>query len=295
MTRPVTYRPRGSRAATVIKPGLGSPVGRMAQYVVGGFRKQRLRPIRRAQILRFFEDWPRGRVLDAPAGSLWLARALAARRFEVDALDLLAHESDVAAAGVIRYVRGDLDDGLPQFADRTFDYVVCVEGLEHLERPALLLREFGRVLKPHGLLLVTTPNIVSLRSRLKFLLFGYYDGFRRRTLFRRLGTRPDRETPHITPLHPQFLYYWLTGAGFTHIRALELRVRRLERWVLLPLAALIAGLGRAAGGTTGEPHYAEYLALLVSCPVLFSPTLILTAQKADRVESGGTISRGTRP
>jgi 2-polyprenyl-3-methyl-5-hydroxy-6-metoxy-1,4-benzoquinol methylase len=265
----------------------------MAQYVGRGFSKQRLRPIRRAQILRLVEDWPCGRVLDAPAGSLWLARALAARRFEVDAFDLLAHDSDLATAGVIRYMRGNLDEGLPQFADRTFDYVVCVEGLEHLEHPALLLREFGRVLKPRGRLLVTTPNIVSLRSRLKFLLFGYYDGFRRRTLFRRIGMPPDHETPHITPLHPQFLYYWLTGAGFTHIRAQDLRVRHLERWVLLPLAMLIAGLGQAAGRASGEPHYAEYLTLLVSWPVLFSPTLILTAQRADpsRETTAGTVQR----
>ncbi len=199
-----------TRLRLVRKIGLGVMVGTSARH-----RKQRIRPIRRAQILGFFEALPRGRVLDAPSGSLWLTRALAARGFEVHAIDRLDPDVD-SIGGCIHCLRSDLNDGLAPFADGTFDYVISIEGLEHLERPALLLREFARVLKRHGLLLLTTPNISSLRSRLKFLLFGYFDGFRRRTLFRRLG-RTAPETGHIMPVHLQFLYYWLTDAGFTHI------------------------------------------------------------------------------
>ncbi len=53
--------------------------------------------------------------LDAPAGSLWLTRALARRGFEADAVDRLPHE---------QHAGGGLDEGLAQFADRTFDHVV---------------------------------------------------------------------------------------------------------------------------------------------------------------------------
>lgn len=260
----------------------------------GGWRaKQRVRPVRRTQILRLLEDLPRGRVLDAPAGSLWLARALASRGFEVDAVDRLPHEQH-AGGGCVRYARGDLDQGLAQFADRTFDYVVCVEGLEHLERPALLLREFGRVLKPYGLLLVTTPNVVSLRSRVKFLLFGYPDGFRRRSLFRRCGAWSELESPHIMPLHLQFLYYWLAKIGFLQIRVHDIRVRSWERLLLFPLAALVAGLRHLGGRTSREPHYDAYLTLLVSKPVLFSPTLVVTAQRAGPGEGKSDATRGRR-
>jgi hypothetical protein len=49
---------------------------------------------------------------------LWLAHALADHRFEGHALDLVDQEPSAAAAG-IRYVRGNLDDGLPQFGDHT--------------------------------------------------------------------------------------------------------------------------------------------------------------------------------
>lgn len=74
----------------------------------GWCAKQRVRPV----------------PLDAPAGSLWLARALASRGFEVDAVDRLPHEQHAVGGGFVRYSRGDLDEGLAQFADRTFDYVV---------------------------------------------------------------------------------------------------------------------------------------------------------------------------
>ncbi len=263
-------------------PSLATQLGRL--------RKRHVRPVRRARILHLLESHPCGRVLDAPAGSLWLARALASRGFAVDAIDLFPHEDHGAAIpGVIRSLRADLDEGLAQFADRSFDYVVSVEGLEHLERPALAVREFGRVLKPYGLLLVTTPNVVSLRSRIKFLLFGYYDGFRRRALFRHLAACPGDETPHVTPLHPQFLYYWLTRAGFVGIRAHDIRVRRWERWLLLPLALVVAGGRRFASRESNEPHYEAYLRLLSSRAVLFSPTLLVTARKPGPAEcwSGG--------
>ena len=273
-------RPRSPAA----EPG-GARVGQTPRARMGWVSKQRIRPVRRAQILRFFEDRPPGRVLDVTAGSLWLAGALAGRRFEVHALDLMDQESSARTAG-IRYVRGNLDDGLPQFDARTFDYVVCTEALEHLEHPALLLREFARLLRPHGVLLVTTPNIVSLRSRLKFLLFGYFDGFRRRALFRCLGRPGALDPPHISPLHIQFLYYWLVGAGFTHIQAHPLAVRRIERLALLPLAALVVTLGRAAGHDAGDCYQSDFLTLLISRPLLFSPTLILSARRAERADDG---------
>ena len=251
---------------------------------LGRLRKRPVRPVRRARILHLLESHPHGRVLDAPAGSLWLARALASRGFSVDAIDLFPREDHGGAIpGAIRSLRGDLDEGLAQFADRTFDYVVSVEGLEHLERPALAVREFGRM-KPCGPLLVTTPNVVSLRSRIKFLLFGYYDGFRRRALFHHLGSCPGGETPHVTPLHPQFLYYWLARAGFVGIRAHDIRARRWERLLLLPLALVVAGVRCLAHREADEPHYEAYLRLLSSRAVLFSPTLVVTARKSGPAE-----------
>jgi 2-polyprenyl-3-methyl-5-hydroxy-6-metoxy-1,4-benzoquinol methylase len=51
----------------------------------------------------------------------------------------------------------DLNDGVP-FASASFDLVWCSEVLEHLADPRAALAELRRVLRPGGVLLLTTPN-----------------------------------------------------------------------------------------------------------------------------------------
>ncbi len=45
------------------------------------------------------------------------------------------------------------------FADNCFDTIVCSEVIEHLNNPEKSLKEFERVLRPNGELVITTPNI----------------------------------------------------------------------------------------------------------------------------------------
>lgn len=54
-----------------------------------------------------------------------------------------------------------------------FDVVVCTEVLEHLPDPQLAIREFARVLRPGGKLLVTAP----LGCRLHQEPYHFYGGF----------------------------------------------------------------------------------------------------------------------
>jgi SAM-dependent methyltransferase len=55
-------------------------------------------------------------------------------------------------------------------ADQSVDGVVAGEILEHVSRSRLFLREIARVLRPGGWLVLSVPNIVSLKYRLSFLL-----------------------------------------------------------------------------------------------------------------------------
>jgi len=110
------------------------------------------------------------RVLDAPCGEGALALALSAAGYDVQAADM-----DPAAAARLqgRFHMVDLNGKLP-WPDASFDAFFCVEGIEHLENRFLFLREAGRVLRPGGKLVLTTPNIVALRSRVRFFASGFY-------------------------------------------------------------------------------------------------------------------------
>jgi len=51
----------------------------------------------------------------------------------------------------------DVMQGLP-FEDGTFDYIFCLELIEHVENPTFLLNQFKRALKDDGVLILSTPN-----------------------------------------------------------------------------------------------------------------------------------------
>lgn len=63
------------------------------------------------------------------------------------------------------------------YADATFDVVTATEVIEHLEDYRQVLREIYRVLKPGGVCILSTPNVLNLNSRLRFLGFGFYNLF----------------------------------------------------------------------------------------------------------------------
>jgi len=75
-----------------------------------------------------------------------------------------------------RFRSGDLNQRLP-IEDRAVDLVVSIETIEHLENPRALVRELVRVVRPGGLVLVTTPNQLSVLSKLSFVLKDHHANF----------------------------------------------------------------------------------------------------------------------
>lgn len=68
----------------------------------------------------------------------------------------------------------DLGGTLP-FADGTYDVVLATEVIEHLVDHPTFLREAGRILKSGGRLVLSTPNVHRLKSRLTFFWTGRHD------------------------------------------------------------------------------------------------------------------------
>src|SRR5207247_2386029 len=82
-------------------------------------------------VARILEPLPRGVLLDVPAGEGALTARLQSLGFEVQSCDL---NPEIFRLQDMEIRRGDLTATLP-YEQQSFDYVVCVEGLEHIENP----------------------------------------------------------------------------------------------------------------------------------------------------------------
>jgi 2-polyprenyl-6-hydroxyphenyl methylase/3-demethylubiquinone-9 3-methyltransferase len=116
-----------------------------------------------------------------------------------------------AQAGGLRVCQVRDPNGIP-FRSGAFDAVICLEVLEHLFRPDLALAEFGRVLRPQGVLIVTVPNAAYWHRRAELAVMGRWNPYGDD----RSITEPWRD-PHIRFLTNRSLRNVITRAGFDNV------------------------------------------------------------------------------
>ena len=126
----------------------------------------------------------------------------------------------------------DLNHEPLPYRDNEFDLITCSETLEHLENYWGVLREIFRVLKPGGIAVFSTPNILNLRSRFRFFSTGFYNLFG--------PVIPDEKdvfSPrgHIMPISWFYLANALTSIGFNDI---AMTVDKYQRRSLVPFIVL---------------------------------------------------------
>lgn len=223
---------------------------------------------------------PPGSLLDVGAGAGELAHALAQRGFVVTACDIYAR--DFKYHGQIPFVHVNLEGQWP-FAQETFNYVVCLEVIEHLSNPSQFVSKLASSLKPQGLLILSTPNILSLKSRLRFLTEGAWEYFREPLLERaQLAYANPKEHLHIAPLRIHEIEYFLSEAGLD-VEALQTTKRYTGlRKVLFPLELLIRLqmlLKRRRARRKGDISYSRISRVLLSPPVLYGQHLLVLARK----------------
>ena len=108
----------------------------------------------------------------------------------------------------IEFVPLDLDTGNVSLPDNVADVVCAVEVIEHLENPRAFVRELVRLAKPGGFVIVTTPNQLSLLSKLTLILKNQFNYFQE---------APGLYPAHITAVLEIDLIRIFTESGLTNI------------------------------------------------------------------------------
>ncbi|MEK6732748.1 MAG: methyltransferase domain-containing protein [Candidatus Omnitrophota bacterium] len=117
----------------------------------------------------------------------------------------------------------DLNKDFP-FSSSGFDAVILADVIEHLENPWHAIREAHRLLKSNGILIISIPNILSLKARIHFLLHGEF------LLF--YLPKEQQLYPHITPLTYLFLERILASSGFriNHVLSNVPFIEEADKW-----------------------------------------------------------------
>lgn len=159
------------------------------------------------------------------------------------------------------------------FENDRFDGVIFFEVIEHLFDVEAVLCEIRRVLKPGGVLLLTTPNICYWRRRVDLLLGRWNPHGDNLSI-----EQPWRD-PHIRFFNPEVLDACLNKCGFGSVTTGAVGGAFLRH---LPL------VGRWFPNRTSV----IYRCLERSWPSLFGYRLVTTARKEGSLENGGgSLSR----
>ena len=195
-----------------------------------------------ARRIEFAQEHAQGRTLEVGAGTGQIAGALM-REHEVVATDISLNMVAAMRAKGIEATACDAES-LP-FPDASFDTVVSAECIYYLDHPQRFLAEANRVLKPGGVLILTSASAIT----------SWYD--RARSALRAFGVKsmyfddPVHTFPSLTKLRTLAIE---SGFEITHTdRFVILPNARLDKFNRFlektPLAALAAFTGLVARKT----------------------------------------------
>jgi len=117
---------------------------------------------------------PGQRLLDVGCGDGILGMLVRNRFEEIYGVDISDKAIEVAQRRGIKAYKVNLNVEALPFEDNYFDSITCLATLQLIYDINTMLREFNRVLKPDGELVLTVPNMRAYWRIFKLVVLGYF-------------------------------------------------------------------------------------------------------------------------
>jgi hypothetical protein len=141
--------------------------------------------------------------------------------------------------------------------------------------------EINRIIKTNGFLIMSTPNILNLKSRFRFLFEGAYEYFREPPLDQVKNPKEVIFNLHLVPYRYQELEYLLSATGFKVENILTSIYEGYGTWFLLPIIKFQSWQKeRRTKRKGGNIDYKRIHKILLSKELLFGRHLIIRAKKS---------------
>lgn len=215
-------------------------------------------------------------VADIPSGSGAFIQRLKDKGFKtliaIDIENILEIKHD-------NFIQGDMTKPL-KISDESCDILVCIDGIEHIDEQFLFVREAYRILKNKGEIIISTPNISSLRSRWKWFTTGHHH---------KCNSPLDETNPnplhHIGMISFAELRYLLHSNGFQieEVRTNNMKLISFTYSLFLPLvylSTLWVYVKRGKKEMTSEINKSIFKQIFKK-EILFGETLIIKAKKTN--------------
>ncbi|MCM8773141.1 MAG: methyltransferase domain-containing protein [Candidatus Omnitrophica bacterium] len=216
----------------------------------------------------------KGKVLDLGCGDGRTGKRLLDLGFSVEACDM--DKERFKFHGEIPFMTVNLNRPLP-YKDNSFDYVIFMEVIEHIYNPSFVISEIRRVLRRGGRLVLSTPNILNIGSRLRFFIEGSFDFFREPTLDFSKCFPSAIQNIHVIPWRYQELEYLLFQNNLSVVNFFTDKRKTNFYFLLLPIMYFQAKAKEKRAKRRGSVDFRRINSVLLSKDMLRGRHLILEA------------------